>query len=68
MYIKVKNDGELVFKGVAEQFLEINDYDEEMIEILNELDQNEIGTKTNIYGNFGDVFEVEKVEDEELIY
>lgn len=65
MYIEVTNDSnEVIFEGLAEDFLEANDYDEEIREFLCNLDAKKIGSIDYYYGNFGEEFKFEKIEDE----
>jgi hypothetical protein len=67
MFIRVTDETrEEIFKGDAEDFLSINDYDEEMCEILNRLDNYKVSSKAKIYGNFGDIFVAEKIDETEV--
>jgi hypothetical protein len=38
--VRVWNDGERVFEGTVKDFVEINQYDEETIDFVNELENN----------------------------
>lgn len=57
---------EQIFEGDAEQFLEDNDYDEEIESFLNVLDGKPIGHIMNYYGWLGQCYEFEKLEDDSL--
>ena len=64
MIIKVKENGNLIFKGDAEEFLESYDYDEELELALNELDYPDVKV-VRFLGYLGSwIIEKEK----ELIY
>ena len=54
---------EEVFEGDAEDFLADNSYDEDIELALCMLDERHVGSKTRIFGNFTDVFEIEKILD-----
>lgn len=63
MKIEVTTDNEVLFNGDADDFLEANDYDEELEELLNELNNEEEGVVFIFYGNQGTEYEIEKLED-----
>lgn len=52
-----------IFEGDAEDFLADNSYDEDIELALCMLDERHVGSKTRIFGNFTDVFEIEKILD-----
>ena len=54
---------EEIFEGDAEDFLADNSYDEDIELALCMLDERHVGSKTRIFGNFTDVFEIEKILD-----
>lgn len=54
---------EEIFEGEAEDFLLDNSYDEDIELALCMLDERHVGSKTRIFGNFADVFEIEKIFD-----
>lgn len=59
--IDVKNENGLnIFSGSYEDFLEINNYDSELEEMLNELQTKDIENIV-FYGNFGNKFLIKKV-------
>lgn len=66
MKIRVEFDSEDIFEGDCEEFLEINEYDEELEEFLNILNNCEIGTEKTFYGNQGMEYIFEKLEDDSI--
>lgn len=66
MKIRVEFDNEDIFEGDCEEFLEVNEYDEELEEFLNNLENYEIGTQKIYYGNQAMEYIIEKLEDDSL--
>ena len=62
MEIKVTNIEEMktIYIGDADEFLFINDNDEELEILLNELERMEMGSGKIYFGNFGEKFLIEK--------
>lgn len=59
MYIKVfNNEDEIIFSGDSEDFLDENNWDEELEELLSELDTNKSIKSINYYANFGDTYTI----------
>ena len=52
---------EVVYDGLAEDFAEVNDYDEELIELLNQLRTTRGMNEVTFYGNQGMEFLIRKV-------
>lgn len=64
MFIEVTDNdsGEIIFEGEADEFLEQNEYDEEIEIFLNELDYEcGFGESKILYGNFAEEFVVKKI-------
>ena len=62
MEIKVTNieEMETIYIGDADEFLFINDNDEELEILLNELERMKMGSGKIYFGNFGEKFLIEK--------
>ena len=52
--------GEVIYIGTYEEFLALNDYDEELEEVLNKL-QNTDATQISFYGFFASEYIIRKV-------
>ena len=57
MKIKVFNDNELVFTGIAREFLEINEFDEETKQQLVEVYKNNY-SKTNMFSGCWEIYKI----------
>lgn len=66
MKIRVEFDGEDIFEGDCEDFLEENEYDEELEEFLNILSDCSVGTEKTFYGNQAMEYIFEKLEDDSI--
>ena len=59
MYIKVfNNEDEIIFSGDSEDFLDENNWDEDLEYALSELDSNKSIKSINYYANFGDTYTI----------
>ena len=59
--IEVTNEyGEIIYNGTYEEFLEQNDYDEELEEVLNQL-QNSNARQISFFGFFAFEYVIRKV-------
>lgn len=62
MKIEVRCENEVLFNGDADEFLEINEYDEDLEYILNRLDNSPIGIVDSFFENQCTQYEIEKLE------
>ena len=60
MIIEVRKENNTLFNGEADDFLFINDNDEELEILLNELERMKMGSGKIYFGNFGEKFLIEK--------
>ena len=61
MYIEVTKEEEKVFEGLADDFLEMFNYDSELEEILSQIDNQKIG-----YDKVYDCYSIEKIFNENI--
>lgn len=59
-----RDSANLIFLGEADDFLEANNYDDEIEEFLNCLDTEDVGTVKSYFANQGMEYTVEKLEED----
>ena len=68
MYIEVMNDKNEIFRGDADEFLELNDYDIELESSLSNLNERIVGATTRFINENGVEFFIRRIRNEELLY
>ena len=68
MYIEVINDNNEIFRGEADEFLELNDYDVELESCLSNLNDRIIGATTRFINENGVEFFIRRIRNEDLLY
>ena len=57
----IDEDNDMIFKGDADEFLELNDYDEELEIELNNLDKMSIGNSIKFTNIMNQTFDITKI-------
>lgn len=68
MFIEVLDGNDEIFRGNADEFLEVNDYDEEIELCLNELNTRVLGAEIELITFLGQSYTIRRIKNEDLIY